>query len=575
MRRLRFQGSAAAVALVLASTSALSAFQTVKPIIVTPPPRVVVPRPTSTPTAPRVNTGSVGRGVPNGSTPAAGGRASRIAAPRVGLGSSVAGKSGLPVRPGDHVLRVGGTEISRSSGGRVRTIRASGMEVYHSSNGGRVVTVERADGTVAVVNQHGAGYIAKPYDYLGNSPGWSGWQFVERTYSAKAGYPSSQIAIYQRYAYYNAIPLDVYAPRVFYSPGFYAWAYNPWIQPIRYSWGWNDQPWYSYFAAYFSASPTYGSPALWLTDYLISQTLQYAYQTSPWADDDAQQDGLAGAGSGISSVFAGDARPVTVPAAPLSGPRQSTTGGPPEPVTQEVKSSIADEVRRQIALENLESTEPGGPPDPGSSGVDRMLAEHTPRVFVASAPLDLSSGAAECTISEGDVLQLKPETAPGAPAADALVMASRSGDCRKGATVTVGIIDLQEMQNHMRQSIDDGLARLRQAQSRDGLPEGPRLANQTPQPTQWATAAPPSTQNVDGKLSEVNTEASALESSALKNAPKPAASADRAELMSKTPDQIKSLLGKPKTVVDLGAKQIYVFEGRRITFTQGKVSDVQ
>jgi hypothetical protein len=436
------------------------------------------------------------------------------------------------------------------------------MEVYHTSNGGRVVTVEKADGTVAVVNQHGAGYIAKPYDYLGHSPGWLGWQFVERTYSAKAGYPSNQIAIYQRYAYYNAIPLDVYAPRVFYSPGFYAWAYNPWMQPIRYSWGWNDQPWYSYFAAYFSASPTYGSPALWLTDYLISQTLQYAYQNSPGADNDSQQD-------------AGDARPVTVPVSPLFGPRQSTAGAPPDPVTQGVKASIADEVRRQIALENLESTEPGGPPDPGSSGVERMLAEDTPRVLVASAPLDLSSGATECTMSEGDVLQLKPGTAPGAPAADAVVMASRSGDCRKGATVAVGIIDLQEMQNHMRQSIDDGLARLRQAQGREGLPEVPRSANQTPQTTQWASAAPPSTQNIDGKLSEANTEANALESSALKNAPKPAASADPADLMGKTPDQIKSLLGKPRTVVDLEAKQIYVFDGRRITFTQGKVTDVQ
>ena len=575
MRRLRFQGFAAAVALVLASTGALRAFQTVKPIIVPPPPKVVFPRTTSTPTAPRVNTGSVGRGVPNGSIPAAGGAASRVTGPRVGLGSSVAGKSGLPVRPGDHVVRVGGTEISRASGGQVRTIRVSGMEVYHPSNGGRVVTVERADGTVAVVNQHGAGYIAKPYDYLGNSSGWLGWQFVQRTYSAKAGYPSNQIAIYQRYAYYDAIPLDVYAPRMFYSPGFYAWAYNPWMQPIPYSWGWHDQPWYSYFAAYFPASPTYGSPALWLTDYLISQTLQYAYQNSPGADNDAQPDGLVGAGSGISTRLAGDARPMNVPPPPLSGPRQSTTGAPPDPVTQDVKSSIADEVRRQIALENLESTEPGGPPDPGSSGVDRMLAEHTPRVFVASAPLDLSSGAAECTISEGDVLQLKPGTTAGAPAADAVVIASRSGDCRKGATVTVGIIDLQEMQNHMRQAIDDGLARLRQAQGRDGLPEVPRSANQTPQPTQWASAAPPSTQNVDGKLSDVNTEASALEASALKNAPKPAASADPAEIMGKTPDQIKSLLGKPKTVVDLGARQIYVYEGRRITFTRGNVTDVQ
>lgn len=569
MRRLCLPGPTAAVALMLASTSALSAFQTVKPPVVTPPPRVVTPRPTTTPTVPRANTGPIGRGVPNGSAPATGGAASRVTVPRVGLGSSSAGRSGPLARPGDHVVRAGGAEISRSSGGRVRTIRASGMEVYHTANGGRVVTAEKADGTVAVVNQHGAGYIAKSYDYLGRSPGWSGWQFVERTYSAKAGY-ASKVAVYQRYAYYDRIPLDVYAPGVFYPPGFYAWAYNPWMQPVPYSWGWNDQPWYSYFAAYFSASPTYGSPALWLTDYLISQTLQYAYQNSPGADNDAQQDGLAGAGAGISSVPASAVR--AVPAAPA---QPVAAAPPPDPVTPEVKADIADEIRRQIALENSESTQPGGPPDPGSSGVERMVTEDTPRVLVASAPLDLSSGATECTISEGDVLQLKPGTPAGAPAADAVVMAGRSGDCRKGTTVTVGIIDLQEMQNHMRQSIDDGLARLRQAQGRGGLPEVPRSVNQTPQTTQWASAAPPAAQNIDGKLGEANTEASDLESSALKNAPKPAASADPAELMGKTPGEIRSSLGAPKTTVDLGTKMIYVFEGRRITFTQGKVTDVQ
>lgn len=566
-RKFRFQGSAAAATLVLAWASALSAFQAVKPIVVPPPPKIFVPRTATAASPPRVNTGSVGRGVPNGSAPATrgvNGAASRIAGPRVGLGSSSAGKSGVRVRPGDHVVRAAGAEISRNSEGRVRSIRASGMEIYHTGNGGRIITAEKADGTVAVVNQNGAGYIAQPYDYHGSSLGWSGWQFVERTYSANAGYPS-KIGIYQRYTYYDSIVLDVYAPRLFYAPGFYGWAYDPWMQSALYSWGWNDEPWYAYFAAYFSASPSYGSPAFWLTDYMISQTLRYAYQDSAQADYNAQPDGPAGGASETSGL---NARPASLF-------RQSISAAPPDPLTPEVKADIADEVRREIALENSESNGPGGPPDPGSSGVERMVTEDVPHVFVVSAPLDLSSGGAECTVTEGDVLQLKPGTAPGAAAANAVVLASRSGDCRKGAMVTVGMIDLQEMQNHMRQSIDDGLAQLRESEGREGLPPPPRSADTAPVESNWASAAPLAAEDVDAKLREVNAAANSLESSALKDATNAASAVNPAEIMGKTPDQIKSLLGKPKTVVDLEAKQIYVFEGRRITFTQGKVTDVQ
>jgi hypothetical protein len=42
-----------------------------------------------------------------------------------------------------------------------------------------------------------------------------------------------------------------------------------------------------------------------------------------------------------------------------------------------------------------------------------------------------------------------------------------------------------------------------------------------------------------------------------------------------TPDQVVSALGKPEKIVDLGAKQIYVYKDLKITFTNGKVSDVQ
>jgi len=40
-------------------------------------------------------------------------------------------------------------------------------------------------------------------------------------------------------------------------------------------------------------------------------------------------------------------------------------------------------------------------------------------------------------------------------------------------------------------------------------------------------------------------------------------------------DQVKSALGQPEKIVDLGKKQIYVYKDLKVTFVDGKVTDVQ
>ncbi len=42
-----------------------------------------------------------------------------------------------------------------------------------------------------------------------------------------------------------------------------------------------------------------------------------------------------------------------------------------------------------------------------------------------------------------------------------------------------------------------------------------------------------------------------------------------------TADQVKAALGNPEKIVNLGAKQIYVYKDLKVTFLNGKVSDVQ
>ena len=42
-----------------------------------------------------------------------------------------------------------------------------------------------------------------------------------------------------------------------------------------------------------------------------------------------------------------------------------------------------------------------------------------------------------------------------------------------------------------------------------------------------------------------------------------------------TPDQVTQSLGKPNKIVNLGTKQLYIYTDMKITFVNGKVTDVQ
>ena len=53
------------------------------------------------------------------------------------------------------------------------------------------------------------------------------------------------------------------------------------------------------------------------------------------------------------------------------------------------------------------------------------------------------------------------------------------------------------------------------------------------------------------------------------------ASASPSIALGQTIAQVTAILGNPKSIVDLGARKIYVYKDLKITFKDGKVSDVQ
>ena len=422
--------------------------------------------------------------------------------------------------------------MTKRADGRVASVHDSkrNMDVHRGLNGHRTVVHERADHSRVVVGRGGHGYVQRPYSYHGHEYGRRSYYYGGHYYH---GY-------YGRY-YYRGMYVNPYYPAYYYGPGYYGWAYNPWVAPVSYAWGWAGNPWFGYYGAFYTPYPVYASASLWLTDYLIAQQLQAAYAAQAAAT-----------------------------AAALSNPA---------PLTPDVKQLIADEVKRQIALENAEAkTGQAAEPDAASSSIQRALTDGTAHVFVAGADLDVvDAGGNECALSQGDAIQLAGNNAPDATAINLSVLASKGGkECPKGDVVAVPLQDLQEMQNSMRQTIDQGMQDLQKKQGTGGLPAAPASAQAPPQQSAVAAAAPPPPpeSEVVATLNQESKEADAVEKEASADTGAPVGEPPTVAL-GQSPDQVIAALGQPKSIMDLGAKKIYVYKDAKVTFRDGKVADIQ
>ncbi|MGC2299167.1 MAG: hypothetical protein WA476_10220, partial [Acidobacteriaceae bacterium] len=447
-----------------------------------------------------------------------------------------------------------GTEMTRRADGRPAEFhdRGRGMTVHHDLHGGREVRVERADHSRVYGERGGRGYVQHPYMYHGR-------EFGHRTYWDHGHYHD---AYYRRYGYHGAF-LDVYAPRYYYGPAYYGWAYNPWAVPVAYGWGWGAAPWYGYYGFYFTPYPVYPSAAFWLTDYMIAASLQDAYAAQAAANQ------AAAAQAAADQVL----------------------------LSPDVKAMVAEEVKRQLALENAEAQQNAANQDidPASSGIARMLSDGQPHVFIAGASLDLTDASnQECAISQGDIVEVATAPAPDATAASAVVLASKGGsECRKSDNVTVAFNDLQDMQNHMRESIDTGLSDLQKKQGQGGLPKAPPSAQAAPTQAAFTAGAPGPDETAGDQIAQQTQAADQAEQEVTATASGPAVGGGVASApapiaapaapagppptvsLGQTIDQVTAAFGQPTRVIDLGVKKIYVYKDMKVTFKAGKVSDVE
>jgi len=496
------------------------------------------------PSGPSANGPAVGRPASSGMARPGGGA---NAEQRSGVGGPARNNAiahPAPRNSMDHNTRDGSAVRTRSNG-RVSDVHDAkrGMDVHHGLDGSRRSSVERGDHSRVVSERGRPGYVQRPY-------GFHGHDFARRSYFYH-GHAYNHF--YHGYGY-RGMYLNVYAPGFYYGPGFYGWAYNPWAAPITFGWGWGGSPWYSYYGGYFAPYPTYPSASYWLTDYMISTDLQASYA--------AHQEAGGVAGTPVAA------------------------GGPPA-LTPEVKQMIADEVRNQLALENQEAQQNAHQQDidPNSSGIGRMMTDGHPHVFVVGGSLDVvNATGTECSVSDGDALSLGTMPPANATEVDLQVLSSKGGqECAKSSIVKVQLTDLQEMQNHMRETIDQGLQELQAKQGKGGLPVAPPSAQVQPAPALYASAAPPAETNVAAEIQQQTQQADQSEAEVTAQASQetgvPIAAAAPAPPASigvgQSADEVKAALGSPAKVADLGNKVIFYYSGMKVTFKEGKVIDVQ
>jgi hypothetical protein len=415
----------------------------------------------------------------------------------------------------------------------------NGMVITHAPGGMARTEYVRPDRSVIVTRGAHWGYVQRPFSV-------GGVGYVRRTYVVGG---VSRAYIYRPYAYHG-FALNIYVSSHYYAPAFYGWAYSPWSRPVVYNFGWSRRPWFGFYAGYFAPYPTYAGPAFWLTDYLIANSLQDAYNQQAEAN---------------AVAFNANAQQNYPP----------SPGGQAE-LTPEVKQAIADEVHRQLDQERVDSQSAGVP----QAAPPGFLADGSPHVFVVANGIEVQAGNGECALTAGDVLQMAAPPAGNSAMADVAVMASKGQDCRRGSRVSVALTDLQDMQNHMHETLDQGLSDLQQQQGQGGLPAAPPVASRPPVEAPYSQAAPPPDPNVASEVGQEAESAIQAENEVLgqadSSAPPPAgAAAPQSVSLGMTINQVVGLLGQPTMVGDLGSKKIYSYGNMKVVFIDGKVTDIQ
>ncbi|MGD0872302.1 MAG: hypothetical protein ABSB88_22350 [Bryobacteraceae bacterium] len=265
--------------------------------------------------------------------------------------------------------------------------------------------------------------------------------YVSRTYVSG---DRTQVRVY-RASTYGGVHYSSYVPGVYYQPAFYGWAHRLWAPPVAYAWGWGAAPWF--YGGYFAPEPVYPSAALWLTDFVLAENLQLAYQNQMAASGEGQ------------------------PEEPLVQENSAT-------LTPEVKRLIAEEVRQELAAQQAAAAQPASLQPAAAVAVPDApppVLDAKVKVLVVSTALNLTAGSdgQTCALTPGDIIERTGRNVPADGQVPVGVLTSKEGDCPVGFATALDVSVLQDMYNDFREQISAGMEKLASNQGQGGLPAGP------------------------------------------------------------------------------------------------------
>jgi hypothetical protein len=352
-----------------------------------------------------------------------------------GRGLSHEGAFGTGGQPGPHPIGPSAITVTRTAYGGMRTQRSlvSGGQVIEASRsvpGGVMHAVRYGDGVNGVVERPTPrGYTVRTYV--------SGGRVV--------GARVFHVYHWQRRG--RSIAYSRVMPAVVFAASYYAWAVRPWPTPVTYQWGWQDQPWYGAYGAYFTPYPTYTSLDLWMTDFILAQNMQVAYQAN---QPDSNQ-------------------PSAEPPPPPTSvdPTATEFGVPPPMVTEDVKDELNAQIKVQIQEEQNAASIPASTNTP-----DAVKPGHV--LFRVVSLLDVPTGSPNefCSLNANDYVKRI-----GLDADDGTVPVkvrlSIPSDCPEGIVVHVALNDLMVMDGEQKAQALDALQAASKSMHSKELPQAP------------------------------------------------------------------------------------------------------
>src|ERR1035438_8366540 len=256
--------------------------------------------------------------------------------------------------------------------------------------------------------------------------------------------------VYQRHVWHQfgrAFAYETFVPAVRYPGVYYAWTLAAWPRPISYTWDWQVQPWYPIYGSQFTPYPVYTSPDLWMTDYIIAQSMRTAYQaqTVAPASQPAQQ-GAPAAPAPDSSVAAPAAQlsdaasppqPSDAPPVSQSSATPSAPVALPPAITPQVKAQLNAQIKVQLQEQQAAAAMPVS-----------LTTQSTPPAlrpnhvfFQVVQPIDVPSGTANghCSLSANDYVKRTGAMSNDDWMIPVVVELSRPSDCPEGLPTRIGL----------------------------------------------------------------------------------------------------------------------------------------